>query len=251
MSGETQGKVQSKVQNEVQSEEQSEVQLETSWKSRLLPEFEKPYMKELKAFLQEELRQKKRIYPPGPKYFNAFNTTPFSDVRAVIVGQDPYHGFRQAHGLSFSVPVGVAVPPSLLNIYRELKSDLNIPLADHGCLRAWAEQGVLLLNSSLTVEAGKAGSHRGRGWEEFTDKIISLLNEEKDQLVFFLWGSPAQRKGSIVDPQRHCVLKAPHPSPLSATRGFFGCRHFSKANEYLESKNLKPIDWSLHLQETS
>ena len=160
------------------------------------------------------------------------------------MGQDPYHGFRQAHGLSFSVPPGVAAPPSLVNIYQELKEDLNIPIAPHGCLTAWAEQGVLLLNSSLTVEAGRAGSHRGKGWEEFTDQTISLLNGEKEHLVFFLWGAPAQRKGAIVDPYKHCVLKAPHPSPLSASRGFFGCRHFSKANDYLTSKNLQPIDWS-------
>ena len=229
----------------------SQVQMESSWKSRLLPEFEKPYMQNLKTFLQEELKRNKRIYPPGGEYFNAFNTTPFDKVRAVIVGQDPYHGFRQAHGLSFSVPPGVTSPPSLVNIYRELKEDLNIPIASHGCLTAWARQGVLLLNSSLTVEAGQAGSHRGRGWEEFTDQAISILNREKEHLVFFLWGSPAQRKGAIVDSYRHCVLKAPHPSPLSASRGFFGCRHFSKANEYLASKNLEPIDWSTHLKETT
>ena len=226
-----------------------QVQLESSWKNRLLPEFDKPYMKNLKMFLREELKQNKKIYPAGPKYFNAFNTTPFDKVRAVIVGQDPYHGFRQAHGLSFSVLPGVAVPPSLVNIYQELKEDLKIPIAPHGCLTAWAKQGVLLLNSSLTVEAGRAGSHRGRGWEEFTDQIISLLNKEKESLVFFLWGAPAQKKGAILDPYRHCVLKAPHPSPLSANRGFFGCRHFSKANNYLISKNLQPIDWSAHLKE--
>ena len=229
----------------------SQVQLESTWKSRLLPEFDKPYMKNLKSFLQEEFKRNKRIYPAGAQYFNAFNTTPFDKVRAVIVGQDPYHGFRQAHGLSFSVPPGVAVPPSLVNIYKELKEDLNIPIAPHGCLTAWAKQGVLLLNSSLTVEAGQAGSHRGRGWEEFTDQAISILNREKENLVFFLWGSPAQKKGVIVDSFRHCVLKSPHPSPLSATRGFFGSRHFSKANEYLVSKELEPIDWSAHLKETS
>ena len=226
-----------------------QVQLESSWKDRLLPEFDKPYMKNLKIFLQEELKRNKKIYPDGGEYFNAFNTTPFDKVRAVIVGQDPYHGFRQAHGLSFSVLPGVAVPPSLVNIYQELKEDLNIPIAPHGCLTAWAKQGILLLNSSLTVEAGRAGSHRGKGWEEFTDQIISLLNQEKEHLVFFLWGAPAQRKGAIVDPYRHCILKAPHPSPLSASRGFFGCRHFSKANNYLTSKNLQPIDWFAHLKE--
>lgn len=229
----------------------SQVQLEPTWKSRLLPEFEKPYMKNLKSFLQEEIGKNKKIYPPGSQYFNAFNTTPFDKVRIVIVGQDPYHGFRQAHGLSFSVPPGVAIPPSLLNIYKELKEDLNIPIASHGCLTAWAKQGVLLLNSSLTVEAGQAGSHRGRGWEEFTDQAISVLNREKAHLVFFLWGSPAQKKGSIVDSFRHCVLKSPHPSPLSASRGFFGCKHFSKANEYLVSRGLEPIDWSAHLKEVS
>ena len=229
----------------------SQVQLESTWKTHLLPEFDKTYMKTLKSFLQEELKRKKKIYPPGPQYFNAFNTTPFDRVRAVIVGQDPYHGFRQAHGLSFSVLPGVSIPPSLVNIYKELKEDLNISVASHGCLTAWAKQGVLLLNSSLTVEAGQAGSHRGRGWEEFTDQAISILNREKEHLVFFLWGSPAQKKGSIVDSFKHCVLKAPHPSPLSAARGFFGCRHFSKANEYLESKGLEPIDWSAHLKENS
>ena len=199
----------------------SQVQLEATWKTRLLPEFDKPYMKSLKSFLQEELKQNKKVYPPGSQYFNAFNTTPFDKVRGVIVGQDPYHGFRQAHGLSFSVPAGVAIPPSLVNIYRELKEDLNIPVASHGCLTAWAEQGVLLLNSSLTVEAGQAGSHRGRGWEEFTDQVISILNREKEHLVFFLWGSPAQKKGSIVDFFRHCVLKAPHPSPSVRGKGIF------------------------------
>ena len=224
-----------------------QIQLESSWKNHLLPEFQKAYMQNLKIFLQEEKKKNKRIYPKGKEYFSALNLTPFEKVKVVILGQDPYHGPNQAHGLCFSVLPQVSIPPSLENIYKELKQDLNIPLAKHGFLRAWAEQGVLLLNNTLTVEAGKAGSHRGQGWEEFTDQIIQILNKERDHLVFLLWGRFAGDKGSIVDNSKHCVLKAPHPSPFSADKGFFGCRHFSKANAFLQSQGIEPVDWSAHL----
>ena len=223
------------------------IQLETSWKNRLNGEFHKSYMQNLKLFLTEEKKKNKIIYPKGSEYFSALDLTPFEQVKVVILGQDPYHGPRQAHGLCFSVLPRVRVPPSLENIYKELNQDLGVPLASHGFLKAWAKQGVLLLNNTLTVEAGKAGSHKGKGWEEFTDKIIALLNEEREHLVFLLWGRFAGEKGAIVDTNKHCVLKAPHPSPFSADRGFFGCRHFSKANEYLKSKGLQEIDWSAHL----
>lgn len=225
------------------------IQLESSWKNRLLPEFQKDYMKKLKVFLREEQKQRKRIYPKGSEYFSALNLTPFEKVKVVILGQDPYHGPNQAHGLCFSVLQGVRTPPSLENIYKELKQDLGIPIASHGFLKSWTEQGVFLLNNTLTVSAGKAGSHRGQGWEIFTDKIIQLLNEERENLVFLLWGRFAGEKGAIVDSSKHCVLKAPHPSPFSADRGFFGCRHFSKTNEFLKSKGIEPIDWSSHLKE--
>ena len=229
----------------------SRIQLEPSWKSRLLPEFSKPYMKGLKAFLTEELSRGKTIYPKGKEYFRALDLAPFDKVRLAVIGQDPYHGPHQAHGLCFSVRMGIPPPPSLVNIYRELKSDLGIPIASHGCLEAWARQGALLLNSSLTVEARRPSSHRGRGWEEFTDRIISLLNGEKEHIVFLLWGRHAAEKARAVDESRHCVLKAPHPSPFSADRGFFGCRHFSRANDYLKSHGLEPIDWSAHLNPVS
>ena len=225
-----------------------QIQLENSWKSRLLPEFQKDYMKNLKAFLQDEKNKNKTIYPRGAEYFSALDLTPFEKVKVVVLGQDPYHGPGQAHGLCFSVLKGVPTPPSLENIYKELKQDLGIPLAPHGFLKAWAEQGVLLLNNTLTVSAGKAGSHKGQGWEEFTDKIIQQLNKERENLVFLLWGRFAGEKGSIVDQSKHCVLKAPHPSPFSADSGFFGCRHFSKTNEFLKSKEIEPIDWSAHLK---
>ena len=223
------------------------IQLETSWKSRLIGEFQKSYMQNLKLFLTEEKNKNKTIYPKGSEYFSALDLTPFEQVKVVILGQDPYHGPRQAHGLCFSVLPKVRIPPSLENIYKELNQDLRVPMAQHGFLKAWAEQGVLLLNNTLTVSAGKAGSHKGKGWEEFTDKIIQLLNEEREHLVFLLWGRFAGEKGSIVDTNKHCVLKSPHPSPFSADRGFFGCRHFSKANDYLKSKDIKEIDWSAHL----
>lgn len=223
------------------------IQLDISWKDHLKSEFEKDYMKNLKLFLKKEMKSK-TIYPRPKQYFEAFNQTPFDRVKVVIIGQDPYHGDSQAHGLSFSVPQNVRIPPSLKNIYKELKSDLNIPIASHGFLKNWAQQGVLLLNSTLTVEAGKAGSHKGKGWEDFTDKICSCLNQEKKNLVFFLWGRYAQEKGKFIDTKKHCVLKTAHPSPFSADQGFFGCGHFSKSNVYLESTNQTPINWASHLE---
>lgn len=222
-----------------------EIRLEDSWKSRLAPEFHQPYMRDLRAFLVARKRDGATIYPPGPLMFNALNSTPFDDVRVVILGQDPYHGPGQAHGLCFSVRPGVKPPPSLVNIFKEIESDLGIAPPDHGCLQAWAERGVLLLNAVLTVERAQAGAHQGKGWEQFTDQIVRLLNAERDGLVFLLWGGYALKKGSVIDRQRHCVLTAPHPSPLSAHRGFFGCRHFSRANTYLESRGMAPMDWSL------
>lgn len=204
-------------------------------------------MRELREFLLIRKREGAVIYPPGGKIFNALNSTPFDSVRVVILGQDPYHGPGQAHGLSFSVPLGVPTPPSLLNIFKEIEDDLGLPAPDHGYLRHWAEQGVLLLNSVLTVERGRAGAHQGKGWERFTDHVIRVLNAERDGLVFLLWGNYALKKGSVIDRRRHQVLTAPHPSPLSARRGFFGCAHFSKANQWLEAHGQTPIDWSLPL----
>ncbi len=223
----------------------SKVQLEESWKRHLGDEFEKPFMDELRSFLKHEIEAGKTIYPKGSEYFQALNSTSFDDVSVVIIGQDPYHGPGQAHGLCFSVKPGVAPPPSLVNIYKEMESDLGIPRASHGYLQSWADQGVLLLNNVLTVEAHKAGSHHGKGWETFTSAIIDHLNRERQHLVFMLWGSPAQKKGAAVDPAKHLVLKAPHPSPLSAHRGFLGSGHFSKANEYLVKHKRPPIDWTL------
>lgn len=202
-------------------------------------------MEQLRSFLRSEKDQKKVIYPKSENIFNAFNLTPFDKVEVVILGQDPYHGPDQAHGLCFSVPKKIPIPPSLINIYKEIKADLGFPIPSHGNLEHWATQGVLLLNSVLTVEKGLAASHQGRGWEQFTDHVISILNQQKNGLVFLLWGAYAQRKGQYIDMQRHLVLKAPHPSPLSAHQGFLGCRHFSKANEYLEKLHKKPIDWKL------
>ena len=221
------------------------VKLEPGWLTVLGNQFEQPYMAELKAFLQQQKDQGKIIYPPGSLWFNAFNTTPFEGVKVVILGQDPYHGPNQAHGLCFSVLPGVQTPPSLVNIYKELDADLGIPPPRHGCLTHWAEQGVLLLNATLTVEQGRAGAHQGKGWEAFTDAAVHALNEQRDNLVFMLWGSYAQKKGNFIDSSKHLVLKAPHPSPLSAHRGFLGCRHFSKANDYLVTTGQTPIDWQL------
>lgn len=224
----------------------SQLKLEDSWKQRIEPEFQKDYMKDLKSFLKSQVDSKKIIYPKGDQFFTAFNLTPFEKVRVVIIGQDPYHGPGQAHGLSFSVPEGVRFPPSLQNIFKELESDLGISKPKTGNLKAWAEQGVLLLNAVLTVEAGQAGSHQGKGWEKFTDKVIHLLNEEKQNLVFILWGAYAQKKGAFIDRNKHLVLECVHPSPLSSHRGFFGSKPFSKANGYLSSMGQPPINWSLN-----
>ncbi len=219
------------------------VALESSWKKPLLTEFSEPYMQELKKFLVEQKRTNKIIYPKSSDIFNAFALTPLDKVKVVIVGQDPYHGPNQAHGLCFSVLPDVAVPPSLLNIYKELYNDLNITPAKHGCLINWAKQGVLLLNSTLTVQSGIAGSHQNKGWEKFTDKVIDVLSMQPNKIIFLLWGNYAQKKCEFIDPNKHLVLKAAHPSPLSATRGFLGCKHFSKTNALLQQIGEKPIDW--------
>ena len=221
------------------------IQLEPSWKSRLAPEFKQSYMMELRAFLLSRKRARAVIYPPGPKIFNALDATPFDRVKVIILGQDPYHGPGQAHGLCFSVRLGVPTPPSLINIFKEIETDLGIRAPDHGNLQPWARQGVLLLNAVLTVEKGRAAAHQGKGWERFTDHVVRILNTEREGLVFLLWGSHALRKGAVIDRQRHLVLSAPHPSPLSAHRGFFGCRHFSRANQYLEQRGLEAINWKL------
>lgn len=224
---------------------EQKVQLEPSWKERLIGEFDKFYMKQLRQFLQTEKLAKKNLCPKGTEYFNAFAYTPFDKVKVVLLGQDPYHGPNQAHGLSFSVRPGIAIPPSLQNIYKELQNDLSIPPAKHGYLVHWSEQGVMLLNSVLTVEQGKPASHQGRGWEVFTDKVIEVLNQQKTGLVFLLWGSYAHKKGQFIDKQKHLVLTAPHPSPFSVHKGFFGCKHFSKTNEYLQKQGQEPVDWKL------
>lgn len=216
-----------------------------SWQPYLSDEFTAPYMQSLLAFLAQQQQQQKIIYPKVDHWFQALELTPLEQVKVVIIGQDPYHQPGQSHGVCFSVMPGVKVPPSLVNIYKELASDLAIPRAEHGYLKSWAKQGVLLLNAVLTVEAAKAGSHQGKGWEQFTDKIIEVVNQECNNVVFMLWGSYAQKKGAAIDQARHLVLKAPHPSPLSAYRGFFGCRHFSQANSYLVQHNKQPINWQL------
>lgn len=223
----------------------SRVKLEASWKERVGEYLERPEMAALSAFLRDEKSAGKTIYPPGADIFNAFEMTPFDQVKVVILGQDPYHGPGQAHGLCFSVRPEVPAPPSLENIFKEIARDLGVPRPDHGCLIPWARQGVLLLNTVLTVERGNAGAHRGKGWEGFTDTCIEKLNRERDDLVFLLWGSPAQAKTRLLDPERHLVLKAPHPSPLSAYRGFLGCGHFSMTNNHLQAKGRAPIDWRL------
>jgi uracil-DNA glycosylase len=222
-----------------------DIKLHPSWLERIGGEFEQPYMADLKRFLAEERERGKQIFPRGSEWFRALDLTPLEQVRVVILGQDPYHGPGQAHGLCFSVKDGVRPPPSLVNIYKELESDLGIKPRRHGFLEHWAKQGVLLLNSVLTVEMGQAASHRDRGWERFTDRIIREVNAKKEPVVFMLWGSYAQKKAAFVDSPPHLVLKAAHPSPLSAHGGFFGCRHFSKANAFLESKGLQPVDWAL------
>lgn len=229
------------------TDEMKKVQLRESWLCRLEDQFQQEYMQKLRDFLVTRIEHQTVIYPPGAQVFNALNATDFEDVRVVILGQDPYHGPGQAHGFCFSVLPGVRIPPSLANIYREIQSDLGIAPASHGFLQSWAEQGVLLLNSVLTVERGQAGSHQGKGWEAFTDAVVQALNDDREGLVFMLWGSYAMKKGAFIDRSKHLVLKAPHPSPLSAYRGFLGCGHFSSANEYLTKQNLAPIDWSVPL----
>lgn len=219
--------------------------LAKDWADVLSAEFKKKYFNELTSFLESEVQKNTPFYPSKEKIFNALNFTPLKNVKVVILGQDPYHGINQAHGLCFSVPRGIRPPPSLMNIFKELISDIKIAKPAHGELTHWAKQGVLLLNATLTVEAEKAGSHQKKGWESFTDKIIHILNDEKENLVFLLWGSFAQKKASFIDRKKHLVLEAPHPSPLSAHRGFLGCKHFSKTNEYLKSHKISPIDWSV------
>ncbi|MBQ7639734.1 MAG: uracil-DNA glycosylase [Bacteroidales bacterium] len=221
-----------------------EVAIEPGWKSVLAPEFEKPYFQELAARLHAEKRAGKTIYPPGRQIFRAFELTPFDQVKVVILGQDPYHNPGQAEGLSFSVPHGVPAPPSLKNIYKEIETDLGVVIRKDGSLESWARQGVFLLNAILTVEAGRAASHAGFGWATFTDAVIRTLSERRDGLVFLLWGNFARSKKALIDPSRHTVLEAAHPSPL-AGGAFFGCRHFSKANAALLAQGLQPIDWTL------
>lgn len=219
-------------------------QLQSSWLNHLSQEFNKAYMQDLKAFLQAEKQANKTIYPSGDLMFNALNSTPLDQVKVVILGQDPYHGPGQAHGLAFSVPPGIKIPPSLANVFKEIKADLGIE--NHsGNLSQWAAQGVLLLNSVLSVEQAQAASHQGQGWEHFTDIIIEVVNQQCQHVVFMLWGAYAQKKGAHIDASRHLILKAPHPSPLSAHRGFIGCRHFSKCNAYLTKMNITPVNWGL------
>jgi len=222
---------------------EQKIKLEASWLAALSAEFEQPYMRELRQFLAHQKRQGKQIYPPGSQFFHAFDRTPLNQVKVVILGQDPYHGPGQAHGLCFSVPPGVRCPPSLVNIFKELQRDLGIAPPEQGHLTHWADQGVLLLNSVLSVEAGQAASHRGRGWEQFTDAAVAAVNQSCEHVVFMLWGSYAQAKGSHIDSRRHLVLKAPHPSPLSAHRGFLGCGHFSAANRYLIEHGRGGVQW--------
>ena len=236
------------------SEAADKVRLGPSWKNALVAEFETGYMKRLRAFLVQEKQARRAVYPRGDRIFAALDATPLEAVKVVIIGQDPYHGPGQAHGLCFSVPPGVPAPPSLVNIFQEINVDMaddDVPCGRNGgtvpagrtCLAPWARQGVLLLNSVLTVAAGRAGSHQGRGWETFTDRVVETINRQREHVVFLLWGSYAQKKGAVVDSNRHCVLTAPHPSPLSAHRGFFGCRHFSRANAYLVEHDILPINW--------
>lgn len=223
----------------------SAIRLHPEWQAALAAEFAAPYMAALKAYLVERKAAGARIFPRGSEWFRALDLTPPDAVRVVIIGQDPYHGEGQAHGLCFSVRPGVRPPPSLVNIYKELKSDLGLDPPRHGFLEHWARQGVLLLNTVLTVEMGQAASHRGKGWERFTDAVIAQVAARPTPTVFLLWGSHAKAKAAMIDTDRHCVLTAAHPSPLSAHNGFFGCRHFSRANTFLESRNLLPIDWAL------
>lgn len=221
------------------------VQIEEGWKKALWDEFEKPYFVELKAFLQSEQEAEATIFPPESLVFNAFNSTPFEEVKVVVIGQDPYHGPGQAHGLSFSVPHGIKAPPSLKNIYKELVTDVEFQIPDHGNLESWAKQGVLMLNAMLTVRAQTPASHQKKGWETFTSAAIQKLNEEREGIVFLLWGKYAQQKGLIIDPNKHHVLKAAHPSPFAAYNGFFGCQHFSKTNALLQEQGKSSINWQV------
>jgi uracil-DNA glycosylase len=221
------------------------IKLEASWKHALIDEFSKPYMLALRAFLKQETQSGQKIYPSPSNWFAALDHTPVDKVKVVILGQDPYHGPGQAHGLSFSVPPGVAPPPSLLNIFKELETDIGMPRPTHGHLLKWADQGILLLNSVLTVREGQAASHQKRGWEQFTDQIIHILNDHREHLVFILWGAYAQKKGQFIDRNRHLVIEGVHPSPLSAARGFMGSRPFSKCNAYLVAHGQTPIDWQV------
>lgn len=232
------------------SEDADRIRLEPSWKARVGGWLQRQDMRELSGFLRERKATGASIFPPGPEIFAAFDATPFDAVKVVVLGQDPYHGEGQAHGLCFSVRPGVPVPPSLLNIYKEIRRDLGIAPPDHGYLMPWARRGVLLLNAVLTVEAGRPGSHQGKGWEGFTDHVVDVLNREREGLVFLLWGSYAQAKGRVIDPRRHRVLRTTHPSPLSAHRGFLGSGHFSAANDSLARRGETPIDWSLPPRES-
>lgn len=218
--------------------------IDESWKEALWNEFQSEYFQKLKDFLIEE-RKQHLVYPPGPQIFSAFNRTPLTSVKVVILGQDPYHGTGQAHGLCFSVPEGIKAPPSLVNIFKEIKTDLKLPVPDHGNLESWADNGVLLINATLTVRASQAGSHQKQGWETFTDKVIQTVSEQKEHVVFLLWGRFAQAKKSLIDTSKHLVLEAAHPSPFSAYNGFFGCHHFSKTNTYLKEHGIEEVDWSL------
>jgi len=222
-----------------------DVKIEESWKTVLHSEFSKPYFQHAVTFIKTEKAQGKTIYPPGPLIFNAFDKTPFEKVKVVLLGQDPYHGYGQAHGLSFSVPDGVNPPPSLINIFKELHTDIGMPIPTTGNLTKWATQSVLLLNAVLTVRANEAASHAKIGWQDFTNAVISKISDEKEGVVFLLWGKFAQEKQELIDQTRHHVLKAAHPSPFSADKGFFGCRHFSKTNNFLSQQGLAPIEWSL------
>lgn len=222
----------------------SAVKLPEDWLAAVGSEFDMPYMRTLKQFLQQEKSAGQIVYPKGTEIFSAFDMTPFNDIRVVILGQDPYHGPEQAHGLAFSVRRGIGIPPSLLNIYKEIKNEFGVEPPRHGDLTAWAKQGVLLLNAMLTVRRANAGSHQGKGWEQFTDAVIRAVNDGREHIVFMLWGSYAQKKGAFIDCNKHLVLTAPHPSPLSAHRGFFGCGHFKAANDYLIRHGMPPIDWT-------
>lgn len=223
----------------------SHLRPDRGWQEHLAGEFSQPYMQALAEFLASEESAGKVLFPDSKHCFNALNSTPLDQVRVVILGQDPYHGPGQAHGLCFSVRPDIPPPPSLVNMFKEIQSDLGIAPPDHGCLQPWAEQGVLLLNSVLTVVQGQAGAHRGKGWETFTDRVIETVNREREGVVFLLWGSYARKKGQHIDRNRHLVLEGPHPSPLSAYRGFFGCKHFSRANEWLREQGKEPVDWKL------